>query len=394
MLTDTDAPSVVSVAPEVRLATLKSALGERNKELDCIYGIAGLAARQGISLEGFAQGVVELLPPAWQYPQAACARAVIDGREFRSSNYGRIQSRQGAHVVADGHFVGRLEVCYPESLPERDEEPFLPDERKLLEAVAHQVGRFVERVRAEHQLRENQEKMRSVLETCSDWILSVDRSCRIVFANRAPRGMSSAKTIGTDICDHLPSSFHRAGRDAIARVLRSGQPMSMEFVVDPQGWGSERWHGFRVGPVKRDGLVVAAIIIISDISDRKRAEAQLERSASEVGWASDEVKELAGLVSNDLVAPLVNLKGHAAQLCSAFDAIARAMPEALPHLEERQRQKVTFALEQGVPEALDFISSSVTRMDRLVGSVQTLARAGNGGRRPRPEGVRGPTKAA
>ncbi len=46
----------------------KAALTERVKELTCLYGIAPIARQPDISLEEIIQGIVELLPPAWQYP--------------------------------------------------------------------------------------------------------------------------------------------------------------------------------------------------------------------------------------------------------------------------------------------------------------------------------------
>lgn len=47
----------------------QAALRERVKELTCLYSIAQVVERQGLSLEGILQGIVELLPPARQYPE-------------------------------------------------------------------------------------------------------------------------------------------------------------------------------------------------------------------------------------------------------------------------------------------------------------------------------------
>ena len=57
----------------------EAALAERVKELMCLYGIAQIAAQPGISLEEIIQGIVKLLPPAWQYPENAFARIILDG---------------------------------------------------------------------------------------------------------------------------------------------------------------------------------------------------------------------------------------------------------------------------------------------------------------------------
>jgi len=52
-------------------------LGERVKELNCLYGIANLVEQQDVSLEEILQGTVNLIPPSWQYPEITCARIII-----------------------------------------------------------------------------------------------------------------------------------------------------------------------------------------------------------------------------------------------------------------------------------------------------------------------------
>ena len=43
-------------------------LRERIKELECFYSIVKVGIQPAISLEEMLQSIVELLPPAWQYP--------------------------------------------------------------------------------------------------------------------------------------------------------------------------------------------------------------------------------------------------------------------------------------------------------------------------------------
>ena len=113
-----------------------------------------------------------------------------------------------------------------------------------------------------------------------------------------------------------------------------------------------------------------------EITERMRAEEQLQRYANELAQANEEVKQFAYIVSHDLRAPLVNLKGFAAELRSALEAVDSAMETALPHLDEKQRQDVTLALQEDVPEALGFINSSVTHMDDFINAVLKLSRLG------------------
>jgi len=132
---------------------LASDLRKRVKELDCLYGVSRLVATSGTSLEQTFQGIADLLPPGWQYPEVACARIVLEDQEFKTENFRETPWRQVSDVEPHGERIGRVEVCYLEERPESDEGPFLKEERSLLNAVAERLGRIVERKWAEGALR-------------------------------------------------------------------------------------------------------------------------------------------------------------------------------------------------------------------------------------------------
>jgi GAF domain-containing protein len=121
------------------------ALRERVKELDCLYGIAQVSQREGGTQEGRLQAIVELLPPAWQYPGSAVARIVLDGRVFATRGFAETPWAQEAAIVVDGRERGAVQVFYVRELPAFDEGPFLQEERNLVDEVAHQVGLMVSR---------------------------------------------------------------------------------------------------------------------------------------------------------------------------------------------------------------------------------------------------------
>lgn len=112
-----------------------------------------------------------------------------------------------------------------------------------------------------------------------------------------------------------------------------------------------------------------------EIEQRRRAEDRLELAAVELEYRNEEIKRFAYTVSHDLRAPLINLKGFAAELRSAMEAMGPAMAAGLPHLNDKERTAVTAAV-QDVPEALGFIDSSVRRMDSFVNAVLVLSRLG------------------
>jgi PAS domain S-box-containing protein len=143
------------VQAETTLQQRTHDLGERVKELNCLYGISHLVERPGISLEEILQGTVDLIPPSWQYPEVTGARAILDGKEFRTENFGVDATwQQAAKIIVHGQPCGSVEVCYLEERPAGDEGPFLKEERSLLNAIAERLGSITEHKNAEAEARQ------------------------------------------------------------------------------------------------------------------------------------------------------------------------------------------------------------------------------------------------
>ncbi|MEE8399591.1 MAG: LuxR C-terminal-related transcriptional regulator [Desulfobacterales bacterium] len=128
-------------------------LGERAKELNCLYGISSLSENRSLSLEETIQGVIDLIPPSCQYPEIACVRLVLEDQVFTTSTFRETTWKHGCEIAVDGGAVGTLEVCYLEERPERDEGPFLREERSLFNGIAERLGRIIEHKRAEEILK-------------------------------------------------------------------------------------------------------------------------------------------------------------------------------------------------------------------------------------------------
>ena len=128
-------------------------LGERVKELNYLFGISKLFERQDLSSGDLFQGVVNLIPHAWQYPEITCARVILEGEEFRTEDFRESIWRQASIITLHGERIGTVEVFYLEERPEADEGPFLREERSLLDAIAERLGRTLERKRAEEGLQ-------------------------------------------------------------------------------------------------------------------------------------------------------------------------------------------------------------------------------------------------
>ena len=135
-------------------------LRERVKELTCLYGIARLVSRPGITLDGILHGIVELLPSAWLYPDIACARIIMDGHSYCTPYFREGRWKQAADIVVHKQTRGQVEVFYVEERPELDEGPFMREERHLLDTVAKEVAIIIMRREAEREKSKLENQLR------------------------------------------------------------------------------------------------------------------------------------------------------------------------------------------------------------------------------------------
>ncbi|MBM4466868.1 MAG: PAS domain S-box protein [Chloroflexi bacterium] len=241
---------------------------------------------------------------------------------------------------------------------------------------------ITERKRAEREIEERRMYLEGVLGAAPDAIVTLDAHHRIVEWNPGAEklfGYSREEVIGQNIDDLVtrPDVFEEAvgftqtvmGRGEVlptetVRYRKDGSPVDVIVAGSPILVGDE---------------LTGVVAVYTDITERKRAEKQLRRYAAELERANEEVKQFAYIVSHDLRSPLVNLKGFTTELRFGLEVIAPAMGTALPYLDEKQRQGVTLALEEDIPEALGFIESSVTHMDRFISALLKLSRLGRRG---------------
>mgnify|MGYP002153785783 CR=1 FL=1 len=135
-------------------------LRERVKELTCLYGIASIVARPDASLPEILKHIVELLPPAWLYPEIASARIVLDGQVFKTDRFHEGVQHLRADIFTSSRSRGLVEVSYALPMSERDEGPFLKEERSLIDTIAHELAIIIERKEAEEEKGRLQEQLR------------------------------------------------------------------------------------------------------------------------------------------------------------------------------------------------------------------------------------------
>ena len=175
--------------------------------------------------------------------------------------------------------------------------------------------------------------------------------------------------------------------DGNIEEVRENYELHAHSLLIPDGLQAERWYTDRDGkeryiffdaaPIRNSrGETIAAVETLQDITERKRAEEKLQKVAADLKERNEEIRSFAYIVSHDLRAPLVNLKGFSGELSRALRELAPLFESGVAQLEEGERRKMEELFQKDVPEALEFIDSSVNRMDRLINAILKLSRLG------------------
>lgn len=278
-------------------------LEERVKEQSCLYGVSSVLGLRNLTLEEMLSRAVELIPPGWQHDSITAARIIYGDLKIATDGFHKTAWLQRESFFVRDREVGAVEVVYLEECPEQDEGPFLKEERALVNELAKQFGRALERRLDEEELRAYSEGIARradlVLEAVSQGIYGIDREGNVTFVNKA-----AARMVGYEVDElvgkpmHALTHHHHAdGREYSSETcpmyltMRDGQPRSAS---DEVFWNRDG-HSFPVEyssvPMKRDGTLIGAVVAFQDITDRKRMEEQILLSKEQLSFALEATGE-------------------------------------------------------------------------------------------------------
>jgi hypothetical protein len=123
--------------------TLVWFLSERAKELSCLYKIEELLNKPDTKTADICRGIVEAIPPGWQYPDVCVARITLEGQSCQSAGFRETPWVQSADIKVQDKKVGKLSVYYTTEMPHADDGPFLKEETKLLGTIAERLGHYL-----------------------------------------------------------------------------------------------------------------------------------------------------------------------------------------------------------------------------------------------------------
>jgi len=258
----------------------------------------------------------------------------------------------------------------------------------------------------EKEIREQEAEYHSLVDNVSVGIcrLAGDPGGTIVQANPATAQMLGVAKpeqvlgVGIETYFSVPNEWR-----VLSKVIGDHGQVKGHELEFRRSNGTMLWCSFsaRVRRHETDGGYQAVDTVIEDITERKKAElaleayqehletlvasrteeleqrnAELRLSSDRLEQTNEELKTFAYIVSHDLRAPLVNLKGFAAELDFAVKDLRAELDAHFGDIQDDLRERIHTIVVTDMGEALNFINTSVTRMDGLLNSILKLSRIG------------------
>jgi len=257
------------------LRQLTHDLGERVKELNCLYGISNLIEKRGISLEEIAQGTADLIPAAWQYPEITSARINLGSQEFKTKNFRETVWKQTSNIIVHVELIGTVEVYYSEEKTVRDEGPFLKEERVLINTIAERLGRITEQRQAEEEIRLLKEKYEDLYNNAPTMYMSIDPKGIVIECNNTildKLGYTKREFIGKHMTKFVTKESAANFEKDFPKLLKTGKMLGAERqLVSKSREIIDAILGVTV-EYDEHGKPIKTRAIFEDITERKQAE--------------------------------------------------------------------------------------------------------------------------
>ncbi len=117
-------------------------LKEREKEMKCLYKVQEILDEQ-LPVDKFLMEIVKHIWGGWQFPIITRVKITLENKIYKEPGWDETEWVQSSNIIVDEEVLGKIEVFYIQFKKMVRVSQFLPEEQKLLNTIAHQIGNYI-----------------------------------------------------------------------------------------------------------------------------------------------------------------------------------------------------------------------------------------------------------
>ncbi len=207
----------------------ESALRDRVKELRCMQQISEVIEREGTDTEQVLREAVAALAVSLQYPVDTVVRIRLGDEVHQNGELDRCAATLAAEIRASDGVGGKVEVGLRGEHSERDQGPFLSEERKLVDSVAEMLSIYMGRRAAQQALLQHQQELKQQVR---------ERTVELEQSNEELRQQALLETAQAELSVRMAGdpSMERLGGNVIGYICdRLQVPMGLFYTATAEG---------------------------------------------------------------------------------------------------------------------------------------------------------------
>ncbi len=220
--------------------------------------------------------------------------------------------------------------------------------------ISGMVNNITDRKNAENEILRSKENLTALIENKELSIWSVDRDFRVLTMNSHFRNEFNQFT-GKEIEPNmnfmriLPNKSRKIWKERFDKAFSGEKIVVQEKLSDH---GNTRYWEISLNPILHNGETMGASIFSVEITEKKKAEAELKKMMSELERSNNDLEQFAYIASHDLQEPLRKIKSFSELLANRYRG----------NLDEKANHYI------------DYITGGAKRMQNLINDLLQLSR--------------------
>jgi PAS domain S-box-containing protein len=244
--------------------------------------------------------------------------------------------------------------------------------------ATHAEDMSAQRKLARQALSDSERRLRAILETAVEGIITIDERGVVESMNRAAEkifGYTAAEVVGRNVSILMPSPDRERHDGYLTNYVRGGKAKIIGIgreVVARRKDGSTFPMDLSVSEVRlADRRLFTGFV--RDVTERKRGEEKLAALAQSLAEKNKELETIVYVASHDLRSPLVNIQGFSKELAQACGRLSKLLQgEGMAARQTESRR----LLAEEIPEAIEYIQAGVVKIDALLAGFLRYSRLG------------------